>query len=259
MYLENHSQDGKMKNILVIVAMLIINVVGVSAEGWTPNGSVTVAISSKFLVPVLSWVKYEKTSCFTADVWMNLPENFSLEFTEYGGTDFQLDSDSVDEIDFIIWKKFNLTSDIYLKLKVKYANGFPLALFNGNDMWSYDLFVGQTVKINSQVNIVAEMRFEYCHYVRSLADGVWIVMPSVTGTLQIDPTFSFYGKVGGLYNSKFFSFGELLSGQASLGVKAKLLKNLTLVVDASGLLLSVKAGDPRKSDVVYTASLTLGY
>ena len=247
-----------MKNILTILVIVLVSMIGVSAEGWTPDGSVTVAVSSKFLVPVLSWVKYEK-NIFTLDCFVNLPEGFSVEFTEYAGTDFQLDSDSADEIDFIIWKKFNLTSDTYLKLRIKYANSFPISLMNGNDMWSYDLFLDQVIKIDNQISIVAEVRTEYCHYVRSLSEGVWVVMPSILASYTIDPVFSIYGKVGALYNSKFLSFGELLSGQASFGIKTKVMKNLTLVVDASGLLLDVKGGDPRKSDVVYTASLTLGY
>ncbi len=248
-----------MKKLLVALTALVVLVGVSSADGWVPSGSVTTAVSSKLLVPVLGWVKYEKAACFTADVTLNLPEGFILEVTEYGGVDFNLDSDGADELDFILWKKFNLSQDSYLKLRVKYANGFPLSLMNGNDMWSYDLFLGQTVKVNSQISMVAEMRLEYCHYVRSLAEGVWVVMPSISASYTIDPTFSIYGKVGGLYNSKFLSFGELVSGQASLGVKTKVMKNLTLVVDASGLLLDVKSGDPRKSDVVYTTSLTLNY
>jgi hypothetical protein len=263
MWLSHRKEDAvrrsSLKMVMAAVLMIVTFTQAWAGEGWTPSGSLTAQVASRNLNPCLSSVGYDDTQLML-DGWLNLPAGLSVELTEYAGlNDSDLDGDKGDEFDLAVWKKFALSSDSYLKFRVKYINGFPVSDMNGKDLLAYDVFVGKSFNWDGGPNTVkTEVRVQYWHYVRDLSEGLVEVIPSLTHEYRIGQ-FTTYERLALQWNNELAPFGDLLSGQASIGVKAKLMKNLNWnVVDVAAVtaLTSVDEGDPRKVEHLKSAVTT---
>lgn len=254
-----------MKKFITIVVLFALFAAGSytasAATNWTPSGTVTLLLGDKNFSPVLG--TYRDEGYAFADVWVNLPADMAFQVSEYAGlNDSDLDSDKNDEFDLTLWKRFQLANGGYLKLRLKYFNIFPVSDLNRSDFVSYDVFVGKTVKVSDRSTLTPEFRVEYWHYLSSLNDGMFTILPGVTHSVTVGKVVA-YQRLGLQWNEQFAPFGQLLSGQASAGFKTKVGNWSWTIVDASGALPfeSADKGDPREQDGVisYTTSVSRSF
>ena len=232
---------------LFVVVALVASTGQAFAGDWKPTGSVSVQYLSRNIQPVLSYVKYDKAEA-VLDFWLNLPTGLAFQATGYQGLNGGgINSDKGDEIDIALWKKFALSEDGYLNLRVKYCNGFDMSRQLSQKPLAYDAFVGKKFRLGSHT-LTPELRIEYWHYTRDLGTGMISVIPSLNHEYAITPKLTLYEWAGLQWNNRLAPFGELLSGQGKVGAKVKLPHNLLLNADLYGVtpLQSVSAKDPRK-------------
>ena len=242
------------KSTLKMMVMAIVAAVGLSAlaapvSDWTPSGNVTATVGSKNLNPCMTSVSYDEPYG-AIDLWLNLPAGFALQTSEeFGLGESDLDSDKGDKFNFAVWKKFVPAPGAYLNFRVKYINGYPVMTANGADMLAYDVFVGKSFNWDGPNTITAELRAEYWHFIRDANSGMVSIMPSVSHEYKVNTKVTVFEKIGLQWNNELAPFGELLSGQANIGVKVKLTKSLTWkVLSVTGMmpLQEADANDPRK-------------
>jgi len=246
-----------LKAVLAVIVMSAVAVSAVAGESYTPNGSVTVSMSDRFVSPTLSTVR--DVPYGVLDVWLNLPAGFSLQATEYiGFNDDDFDSDKNDEFDATAWKKFTLASSTYLKLRVKYINLMPVSDISGDDLLAYDVYVGRSWNWDGPNTVAAELRLQYWHYSRDIDEGMFILIPTLAHEYRAG-MFTFYDRVSLLWNEELAPFGEMVNVQPVVGLKLRLTPSLNWnVVDIAGVLplTEVEDGDPRTDGkVAYTTAL----
>jgi len=130
---------------------------------------------------------------------------------------------------------------------------------------AYDVFIGKGFALNDKNLVKTEVRVQYWHYIRDLGEGLFEVIPSMTHEYKLNSKVTTYERLALQWNNELAPFGELLSGQAGVGLKVKLGQNLTWnLVDVTAVtaLTPVDDGDPREGESVKAAvstALTLGY
>lgn len=252
---------------LKLIAVSILTMVSCALadtnDSWTPSGNVTALVQSKNLHPTLTFVKYDKPQAML-DGLLNLPAGFAVELSEYAGLNNRnLDGDKGDEFDAIVWKKFTLSPTDYLKLRLKYIDNFPGTDMDGKDMLAYDAFLGRVIKVDPVNTVTPEIRVEYWHYVRDLNESMVSVMPSLAHEYQFLPKVKLYDQFVLQWNDKLAPFGQLLSGQARVGLKVNISHDLVWnLIDVWGImpLTQVSKGDPRQDgEVAYTTALKYNF
>lgn len=245
----------------VVIAFAVL--IGVNAmaatNSWVPSGSAEVSVSSKNLHPTMSFVKYDEPQVFF-NGWFNLPAGLALQYSQYSAIeDMNLDGGKDDEMDLAIHKKFMLTPDTYLKFRVKFVDGYPTADLDGNDLLVYDVYLGRVLKLDSANKLTVELRGEYWHYMRDLGEGVISIMPGVTHEVKISEKVSVYDRLGLQWNDELGVFGELLSGQANIGIKSKIAGAWSCSADLGGILPLGSAADtdPRNVGGEIAGTLTV--
>ena len=248
-----------MKSIMMLTISLFIGFgsLAVSAE-YVPSGTISLTLGDKNWSPVLGSVRDEAYAF--GDVWINLPKQTAAQVSYWVGlNDSDPDSDKNDEFDIAFWKSFQIGDSGYLKLRLKYFNIFPVSDLNRSDFMAYDIFVGQKIHV-SRSTLVPEIRAEYWHYLSGLSDGMFTIMPGVTHSIPIGKVVA-YQRLGLQWNEKLAPFGQLLSAQASIGVKTKVGQWSWTIIDASGSLPleSVAEGDPRDQHGVIAYTTTVSW
>ena len=245
-----------MKSTLKMVLAVAIVLVGLNAmaevnDSWTPSGNISVQVATKNIHPTLSFDKYDKPQSLV-DGWLNLPAGLALELSEYAGlNNDNLDGDKGDEFDAALWEKITLPENAYLKFRLKWCDGYPVQTANGKDAMAYDAFIGKSYKQGAN-KVTFELRAEYWHYVQNVDKGMVSIVPNVTHEYQVGK-FTAYDQLVLQWNNELKPFGELLSGQAKVGVKVKLTPNLTWnILDIWGItpISPVEKGDPRQGQAV---------